>query len=65
MESKPKSTPREKFPLPEKFSPEEYQTHDAASHKTASPTPYKLSYSGPLILQYFCHDCIFFSKLIL
>ena len=30
MESEPMFTPREKSPLPEKFSPEDYQTHDAA-----------------------------------
>ena len=43
------STPREKSPLPEKFSPGEYRTHDAASRRTASPTHYQLSYSGPQI----------------
>ena len=29
---------KEKIPLPEIFSPEEYQTHDTASNRTASPT---------------------------
>ena len=41
-------TPRErKSPLPEKSSSEEDRTHDAASRRTASPTLYQLSYSGP------------------
>ena len=43
-------TPREKSPLPEIFSPEEDRTHDAASSRTASPTHYQLSYSGPHII---------------
>ena len=34
-------TPREKSPLPEKFSSEEDGTHDAASSRTASPTHYQ------------------------
>ena len=38
MESEPMLTPREKFPLPEKFSSEEDRTRDAASNRTASPT---------------------------
>ena len=38
MESEAMLTPREKSPLPEKFSPEEDQTHDTASSRTASPT---------------------------
>ena len=42
-------TPKEKSPLPEIFSPEEDQTHDAASSRTASPTHYQLSYSCPPI----------------
>ena len=46
MESEPMSTPREKSPLQEKFSSEEDGTHDAASSRTASPTP-PTSYSGP------------------
>ena len=29
---------KEKIPLLEKFSPEEYQTHETASSRTASPT---------------------------
>ena len=40
-------TPREKSPLPDKFSAEEDQTHDAASRRTASPTHNQTSYSGP------------------
>ena len=32
---------RDKSPLPEKFSSEENQTHDAASSRTASPTHYQ------------------------
>ena len=40
-------TPREKSSLPEKFLSEEDQTHDAATHRTVSPTHYQLSYSGP------------------
>ena len=40
MEPEPVSTSREKSPLPEKFSPEEDRTHDAASSRTASPTHY-------------------------
>ena len=47
FESEPMLTPREKSSLPEKFSPEEDQTHDAASSRTASPTHNQLSYSGP------------------
>ena len=34
-------TPREKSPLPEKMFPEDDQTHDAASSRTASPTHYQ------------------------
>ena len=41
MESEPMITPREKSPLPEKFSSEEDGTHDAASSRTASPTHYQ------------------------
>ena len=47
MESEPMLTPREKSPLPEKFSSEEDRTQDTASSRTASPTQ-PLSYSGPL-----------------
>ena len=47
MESGPMFTPKEKSPLPEKFSSEEDRTHDAAASGTASPTHYQLSYSGP------------------
>ena len=43
------SHPKEFFggmrPIPEK---EKDRTHDAASSRTASPTHYQLSYSGPL-----------------
>ena len=41
MESEPMITPREKSPLPETFSSEEDQTHEAASSRTASPTHYQ------------------------
>ena len=73
MESQPKLNPREKSPLPEKFSPEEDQTHDAASSRTASPTHNQLSYSGPTecacmiqdrstapgaLLDLWCHDAV-------
>ena len=47
MESEPMLTPREKSPLPEKSSSEEDRTHDAASHRTASPTHYQLGYLSP------------------
>ena len=41
-------TPREKIPSTgKKLSTEEDRTHDAASSRTASPTHYQLSYSGP------------------
>ena len=49
MESKPMLSPREKSLLPETFSSEEDQTYDAASSRTASPTHYQLSYSGPIL----------------
>ena len=48
MESEPMLAPREKSPLPEKFSSEEDRTHAAASCRTASLTHYQLSYSGPI-----------------
>ena len=38
MESEPIVTPREKFPLMEKFCPEEDRTHDSTSSRTAGPT---------------------------
>ena len=41
MDSEPMSTPREKSPLPEKFSQEEDRTHDAASSRTASSRHYQ------------------------
>ena len=44
MESEPMLTPREKSPLPEKFSQED-RTHDAASSRTASPTHYQQAIS--------------------
>ena len=49
MESEPMLTPREKSPLPENFSPEEDQTHDAASSRTASPTHYQRAIPAPFI----------------
>ena len=47
MESERMSTPRENSPLPEKFSSEEDQTHDAASSRTASPTHYQWAIPAP------------------
>ena len=41
MESEPMLTPREKFPLLEKFSSEEDRTHDAASSRTVRATHYQ------------------------
>ena len=41
------STPREKYPLAEQFSPEEYRTHDSASSRTASPTHYQRTIPTP------------------
>ena len=41
------STPREKSPLPEKFSPEEDPPHNAASSRTASPTHYQRAIPAP------------------
>ena len=41
VESEPMLTPREKSPLPEKFSPEEDQTHNTASSRTVSPIHYQ------------------------
>ena len=38
--------PRGKSPLPEKISPEEDRTHDAASNRTASPTHYQRAASS-------------------
>ena len=43
MESEPMLTPREK--IPSTRVSEEGRTSDAASHRTASPTHYRLSYS--------------------
>ena len=40
----------------------EGQTHDAASHKTVSPTRYPLSYSGPYV-QMISNKSVFFQKL--
>ena len=47
MESEPMLTPREKSPLPEKFSSEEDRANDAASSRTASPTQYQQAQSAP------------------
>ena len=47
MDSKPILTPRKKSSLPEKFSSEEDQTHDAASSRTASPTHYQRAIPAP------------------
>ena len=47
MESEPMLTPREKSPLLETFSLEEYRTHDAASSRTASPTHYQRAIPAP------------------
>ena len=47
MESEPMLTPREKSPLPEKFSPVEYRTHDAASR---SPTHYQQAVPAPIFV---------------
>ena len=41
-------TPRGKCPQPEKFSPEEDRTLDAASSRTASPTHYQRAIPAPL-----------------
>ena len=52
MESEPMLTPREKFPLPEKFSSEEDRSHNTASSRTASPTHYQWAISPlPPLLQ--------------
>ena len=40
-------TPRENSPLPEKFSPEEDRTRDAASSRTASPTHFQRAIPAP------------------
>ena len=45
-------------PLPEKFSSEEDQTHDAASSKTGSPTHYQRHFRLPY-LSYFVFVFIF------
>ena len=39
-----------KSPVPEKFSPEKDQTHDAASSRTASPTHYHRASLAPIII---------------
>ena len=41
MESEAMLTPREKSPLPDKFSSEEDQTQNTASSGTESPTHYQ------------------------
>ena len=48
MESETMLTPREKSPLPD--AQKRIEPRDAASRRTASPTHYRLSYSGPLIV---------------
>ena len=40
-------TPREKSPLPKKFSPEEDRTQEATSGRTASPTHYQQAVPVP------------------
>ena len=47
MESEPMLSPREKSPLPGKFSPEEDRTRDAARSRTASPTHYQRAIPAP------------------
>ena len=47
MESESMLTPRDKSPLPEKFSLEEDQTHNAASSRTVSPTHYQQAVPAP------------------
>ena len=47
MESEPMLTPSEKSPLSEKFSPEEDQTHNTVSSRTASPTHYQRAILAP------------------
>ena len=42
-------TPREKSPPLQKFSSEEYQTHDAASSRTASATHYQRAIPAPAV----------------
>ena len=49
MESEPMLTPREKSPLPEKFSSAEDWTHDAASSRTVSSTHYQPANPAPII----------------
>ena len=44
MESEPLLTTRGKSPLPEIFSSEEDETHDAASSRTANPTHYQRAF---------------------
>ena len=45
MEPEPMLTPREKFPLPEKFSPEEHRTHNRVQQDSKLNTV-PTSYSG-------------------
>ena len=47
MESEPMLTPSEKSPLPE--AQRRIDACDAASHRTASPTHYRLNYSSPML----------------
>ena len=46
MESEPMLTPREKSPLSEKFSSEDW-THSTGSNRTASPTHYQWTIPAP------------------
>ena len=41
MESEPMLTPREKAPLPEKYSSEKDWTHNVTSSRTTSPAQYQ------------------------
>ena len=50
MESEPTLTPRENSVLPEKFSPEEDRTHDAASRRTASQYTTNELFRPPVVL---------------
>ena len=60
MESEPMLAPREKSLLPEKISPEEDQTHDAALSRTVSSTHYQQAFLAPVNFikseEYFCVD---------
>ena len=47
MDSEPMLTPREKSPLPEKFSSEDEQTHNVASGRTVRPKHYQWVIPAP------------------